>query len=215
MGVNVPGPVPAVRRGTSRGEGCGRRRRWRVRVAGQRRLNGAERRRGCAQRLSICSASGPRGHHVDDARNLIRCTCVECRNPAQRLPIIAVRKPRPHDSVGSRRPGRNASAARCCVARTAVRRPAHAGLAIRPEGKPDALCIGSFDYLADGHHVDDAETLSACTYVDCREPAERFPISRLKKGRGIFRTSESVGRRVGKGRRPAPRTAPPPSFPSS
>ena len=29
-------------------------------------------------------------------------------------------------------------------------------------------------YLADGHHVDDAGNLIACTYVDFRDPAERF-----------------------------------------
>ena len=41
--------------------------------------------------------------------------------------------------------------------------------------------MGSFEYLADGHHVDDAGKLIACTYVDFREPAERFPISVLQK----------------------------------
>ena len=39
----------------------------------------------------------------------------------------------------------------------------------------------SFQYLADGHHVDDAGNLIACTYVDFRGPAERFPITALKK----------------------------------
>ncbi len=39
----------------------------------------------------------------------------------------------------------------------------------------------SFQYLADGHHVDDAGNLIACTYVDFRSPAERFPITMLKK----------------------------------
>ena len=41
--------------------------------------------------------------------------------------------------------------------------------------------MASFEYLADGHHVDDAGNLIACTYVDFRDPAERFPISTLQK----------------------------------
>ena len=41
--------------------------------------------------------------------------------------------------------------------------------------------MASFDYLADGHHVDDAGNLIACTYVDFRDPAERFPITTLQK----------------------------------
>ena len=40
--------------------------------------------------------------------------------------------------------------------------------------------MGGFEYLANGHHVDDAENLIACTYVDC-DPAERFPITALQK----------------------------------
>ena len=40
----------------------------------------------------------------------------------------------------------------------------------------------SFEYLADGHHVDDAGNLISCTYVDFRDPAERSPITTLKKG---------------------------------
>ena len=39
----------------------------------------------------------------------------------------------------------------------------------------------SVEYLADGHHVDDAGNLIACTYVDFRDPAERFPITTLRK----------------------------------
>ena len=39
----------------------------------------------------------------------------------------------------------------------------------------------SVEYLADGHHVDDAGNLIACTYVDFRDPAERFPITTLQK----------------------------------
>ena len=39
----------------------------------------------------------------------------------------------------------------------------------------------SFEYLADGHHVDDAGNLISCTYVDFRDPAERSPITTLKK----------------------------------
>ena len=41
--------------------------------------------------------------------------------------------------------------------------------------------MDSFEYLADGHHVDDAGNLIACTYVEFRDPAERFPISVLRK----------------------------------
>ena len=39
----------------------------------------------------------------------------------------------------------------------------------------------SFEYLADGNHVDDAGNLISCTYVDFRDPAERFSITTLKK----------------------------------
>ena len=39
----------------------------------------------------------------------------------------------------------------------------------------------SAEYLADGHHVDDAGNLIACAYVDFRDPAERFPIAALQK----------------------------------
>ena len=39
----------------------------------------------------------------------------------------------------------------------------------------------SFEYLADGHHVDDAGNLISCTYVDFRDPEERVPITALKK----------------------------------
>lgn len=39
----------------------------------------------------------------------------------------------------------------------------------------------SFLYLADGHHVDEAGNLISCTYVDFRDPAERFPITTLRK----------------------------------
>ncbi len=39
----------------------------------------------------------------------------------------------------------------------------------------------SAEYLADGHHVDDAGNLIACTYVDFRDPAERFPVTTLQK----------------------------------
>ena len=41
--------------------------------------------------------------------------------------------------------------------------------------------MASFEYLADGHHVDDAGNLITCTYVDFRDPAERFPITVLQK----------------------------------
>ncbi len=41
--------------------------------------------------------------------------------------------------------------------------------------------MGSFEYLADGHHVDDAGNLIACTYVDFRDAAERAPITTLRK----------------------------------
>ena len=38
-----------------------------------------------------------------------------------------------------------------------------------------------FQYLADGHHVDDAGNLISCTYVDFRDAAERYPITALNK----------------------------------
>ena len=41
--------------------------------------------------------------------------------------------------------------------------------------------MASFEYLADGHHVDDAGNLVACTYVDFRDPAERTPITVVRK----------------------------------
>ena len=39
----------------------------------------------------------------------------------------------------------------------------------------------SFQYLADGHHVDDAGNLISCTYVDLRDPLDRSPITTLNK----------------------------------
>ena len=45
---------------------------------------------------------------------------------------------------------------------------------------PCASLMGSFEQLADGHHVDDAGNLIACTYVDFRDPAERLPITALR-----------------------------------
>ena len=41
--------------------------------------------------------------------------------------------------------------------------------------------MASFEYLVDGHHVDEAGNLIACTYVDFRDPADRFPIATLQK----------------------------------
>ncbi len=41
--------------------------------------------------------------------------------------------------------------------------------------------MGGFEYLADGHHVDDAGNLIACTYVDFRDPVERYPVTVLRK----------------------------------
>ena len=41
--------------------------------------------------------------------------------------------------------------------------------------------MASFEHLADGHHVDDAGNLIACTYVDFRDPTERLPITVLQK----------------------------------
>ncbi len=41
--------------------------------------------------------------------------------------------------------------------------------------------MASFEYLADGHHVDDAGNLIACAYVDFRDLAERLPITVLQK----------------------------------
>ena len=51
-----------------------------------------------------------------------------------------------------------------------------AGAERKGEGK-----LPRFEYLADGHHVDDAGNLIACAYVDLRDPAERFPITVLRK----------------------------------
>ena len=41
--------------------------------------------------------------------------------------------------------------------------------------------MGGFEYLADGHHVDDAGNRIACTCVDFRGSAEWFPITVLQK----------------------------------
>ena len=41
--------------------------------------------------------------------------------------------------------------------------------------------MASFEHLADGHHVDDAGNLIACTYVDFRNSADRLPITALQK----------------------------------
>ena len=41
--------------------------------------------------------------------------------------------------------------------------------------------MANYECLADGHHVDDAGNLIACTYVDFRDPAERLPIAVLRK----------------------------------
>ena len=42
--------------------------------------------------------------------------------------------------------------------------------------------MANYECLADGHHVDDAGNLIACTYVDFRDPAERLPVAALRKG---------------------------------
>ncbi len=67
-----------------------------------------------------------------------------------------------------------------------VPRPGHGGLVgglagASRKASVRELALHSFQYLADGHHVDDAGNLIACTYVDFRGPAERFPITALKK----------------------------------
>ena len=41
--------------------------------------------------------------------------------------------------------------------------------------------MGGFEYLADGHHVDDAGNLISCVHVDFRDGAERAPITTLRK----------------------------------
>ena len=41
--------------------------------------------------------------------------------------------------------------------------------------------MGGFEYLADGHHVDDAGNLISCVHVDFRDAAERVPITTLRK----------------------------------
>ena len=67
-------------------------------------------------------------------------------------------------------------------------RPGDRGLVARIAGRvggrskcETASHMRSFEYLADGHHVDDAGNLISCTYVDFRDPAERFPITTLQK----------------------------------
>ena len=42
--------------------------------------------------------------------------------------------------------------------------------------------MANYECLADGHHVDDAGNLIACTYVDFRDPAEWLPVAALRKG---------------------------------
>ena len=39
----------------------------------------------------------------------------------------------------------------------------------------------SFEYLADGHHVDDAGNLICCSYVDFRDPVDQSPVTTLTK----------------------------------
>ena len=41
--------------------------------------------------------------------------------------------------------------------------------------------MGSFQYLADGHHVEDAGNLIASIYVDFRNADERTPVTTLQK----------------------------------
>ena len=41
--------------------------------------------------------------------------------------------------------------------------------------------MANYECLADGHHVDDAGNLIACTYVDFRDPSERLPVAALRK----------------------------------
>ena len=57
-------------------------------------------------------------------------------------------------------------------------------------------------YLPNGHHVDDAGNLISCVYVDLRDPAERAPITSLRKaspgryaipGCGTIRLSKPTG----------------------
>ena len=41
--------------------------------------------------------------------------------------------------------------------------------------------MGNVEYLADGHHVDEAGNLICGTHVDLRSAAERLPVGALKK----------------------------------
>ena len=41
--------------------------------------------------------------------------------------------------------------------------------------------MSGFEYLADGHHVDDAGNRISCAYVDLRDPEERDPVTALQK----------------------------------
>ena len=62
--------------------------------------------------------------------------------------------------------------------------------------------MDGFEYLADGHHVDDAGNLIACTYVDFRGPGadggstirrrRRFRTARIKDPRGCRTTTAKL-----------------------
>ena len=72
--------------------------------------------------------------------------------------------------------------------RAAAREPA-AGRHLQPRARPGlARLVGrgeeslrGVQYLADGHHVDDAGNLIPCSHVDLREPGEQTPITTLQK----------------------------------
>ena len=59
-------------------------------------------------------------------------------------------------------------------------RPDDSGCAWPAEGGTE-INMRSFQLLTDGHHVDEAGNLIACTYVDLRDPVDRFPITTLTK----------------------------------
>ena len=82
-------------------------------------------------------------------------------------------------------PGRTATAARCCAARTRVRLPGH-GWAGDPAGREaePLLQWAASSTWADGHHVDDAADR---LYVTSASANERFPIATLKRPSAISR----------------------------
>ena len=119
---------------------------------------------------------------------------------------------------GGLRAGSRRAAARECDGGWGqqVRRPSLPGLPgawllVEPARRA-RVRMPSFEYLADGYHVDDAGNLIACTYVAAHDPAERLPIGVLQKPRRAAASAtasqldgEACRRRGGGQRRAPPR----------